>query len=589
MTLIATTADAGIRYDISFPKAKLHYTTVEISLPTDGQEFTDFSMPVWTPGSYKVRDFSQSVDETSAFGDHSRPLEVEKISKNTWRVVTRGQKNVTFRYEVYNFVVSVRHSYVDDRHAFVHGVSTFMRVDGKENEKITLHVHKPRGWNSVEVALPDGISPVKEVAVFDCENFDLLADSPIALGNFEVIEYTSGNVPHRVVMIGEGTYDKEQIKKDFKKVSDTEVAIFNDHPSPVKYIHFIQNVESGGGGLEHLNCQTSQVVRTAYSDEEKYRNFVRLVAHEQFHLWNVKRIRPIELGPFNYDSENYTKQLWVAEGITSYYDDHILLRNGLHTEKSYLESVESGINRLQNTPGRDLMTLEESSYNAWIKLYLPNENSKNTSISYYNKGMIVAMILDLEIIKRTNGEKSFDDVLRALYGFYTKNDRGFTVEEFWNIVNDVAGSDMTEFWDTYIRTTEEVPYDKYFEYVGMKLVDQNQDKETPSLGIKTKSENGKCLITEIELNSSAADAGLSVNDEIIAIDSFRVSGDAKDDIDHLKIGSKVDMMISRNGVIRTYAVEVRKDGTVNYKLEEIESATEEQKRLKQIWLSARDH
>ena len=571
----------AIHYQISFPNANLHYATVQITAETKGAEHVDFSMPVWTPGSYMVREFSQHVDSFFVKEDE---LETTRLNKNTWRVNANGKDLVSIEYEVYSFTVSVRHSYVDEQYAFIHGVSTFMCINGREDEKIVLSFDPLRHWKNIEVALPK--NPDRENS-FLCENFDLLADSPVALGNFEVLTYESGNLPHRVIMMGNGHYDPVKIVEDFKKIGDVEVEIFKEHPSSPHFIHFVQNVESGGGGLEHLNCQTSQVVRTAYKDEEKYVKFLGLIAHEQFHLWNVKRIRPIELGPFNYNEENYSKQLWVAEGITSYYDDLVLLRSAIHTEDSYFKEIASNINRLQNTPGRKFMSLEESSLTAWIKFYRSNENSGNTAISYYNKGMLVTMALDLEILQRTNGEKSMDDVLRALYAFYKKEDRGFTIEEFWGIVENTVGSAFGDFYRKYVVSTDEIDYNLYLNYVGIQLEDENSDKPIPWLGIATKEEKGRCMITSVTAESSGLKAGLSVNDELIALNNFRVSGDGKDDIKILTIGAEVAVTIARNGEISTVKVMVQQDPEVKFKLVSVDSPTEEQAKLKAVWLSNR--
>lgn len=582
MMQLHSLVEGAIHYTVSFPKANLHYVTVQISVETNGADHLDFSMPVWTPGSYMVREFSQHIDRFETTGKDKAPF--QRLDKNTWRVDSRKRKSVQVEYEVYSFTISARHSYVDRHYAFLHGVSTFMRVEGRDSEAIILTFNPLEQWKNIEVALP---ANGKINHSYTCANYDLLADSPVALGNFDVIRFTSGKVEHRVVMIGSGFYDPKRIEDDFKKIADAEVNIFGNHPSSPHYIHFIQNVESGGGGLEHLNCQTSQVQRTAYRDKEKYRKFLGLVAHEQFHLWNVKRIRPAELGPFNYNEENYSKQLWVVEGITSYYDDHILLRSGIHTEETYLTEVAGNINRLQNTPGRRHMSLEESSLTAWVKFYLANENAVNTSISYYNKGMLVSLILDLEIIYRTKGSKSLDDVMRALYRFYEQEDRGFTIEEFWQIAEETTGSDLKDFYHKYIVSTDEIDFTQYLRYVGLKPVDQNAEKLTPWLGITTKEEKGKCVIASVYSEGTGAASGLSANDELLAINGIRVTGNGSEDIGMLTIGSEAELLISRGGRIMTINVTVQRNPEVNYKVLPLEKPTEEQIKLKAYWLSDR--
>lgn len=569
------TSQASISYSIAFPRANAHYVTVTISGQVDAGKHT-LIMPVWTPGSYKVREFSQHVDGFNADLDGA-DMPVLRADKNTWEVTTSKAGNLRFTYEVYAFELGVRTSYVDATKAFVHGVSAFMYWKGREAESILLDVSNPSSWNDVFVSLP------KEGNSWKAANFDLLADSPIACGTFDSVTYESGGCPHTVVMIGKGSYQLDTIARDFKTISDIEVNLFDGvHPSS-QYIHFIQNVDQGGGGLEHLNCQTSQVNRWAYSDEKKYRSFLGLVAHEYFHLWNVKRIRPIELGPFDYTTENYTDQLWVAEGITSYYDDLFLKRAGFHTEESYLDVVSSSINRLENMSGRNVMTLDEASKLAWIKAYLPNENSQNVTISYYNKGMLVAWLLDLKIMEMTHGKKRLDDVMRLLYSNWKKNDVGFTVDEFEQACSSVAGKSLTAFFNTYVRSTTPLPYDQMAKYLGLELKNK-ADVQSAFLGMRIKVEGGKSIVSFVQSEGPALFAGMQVNDEIIAFDGWRVQGDLTDEINRMKPEKEVEVIYSRDGEMRRCKLTPIPNQTVEYQLKRLENPSKVQAEAYQKWL-----
>lgn len=580
LLLITATAMQGeVIYKVSFPNPETHYVRIEmeIDLAKGGTgTFTDFIMPVWTPGSYKVREFSRNVEQVEAKSD-GKPLEVKKQDKNTWRVsFKKGVSKVVLTYNVYAFEFGVRTSYVDSFQAFLHGVSVFMYAEGFQNQVCKISYTKPVIWDDITVALPE-VGP----NTFMAENYDLLVDSPFALGNHDIINFEVAGIKHRVAMIGEGNYDREKIKTDFTKIIEKEVAMMGEHPSP-EYVIFIQNVESGGGGLEHKNSQTSVIQRWGYSNDAKYKSFLGLIAHEYFHLWNVKRIRPIELGPFNYTRENYTRMLWVVEGITSYYDDLFLKRCEIYKEEEYLGIVATAINKLENLPGAKVQSLAESSFDAWIKLYLPDENSDNATISYYQKGMLAAMIVDLEIIKRTNGKKKLDDVMRLLYkDFYKTKKRGFTEEEFAKALETVAGSSFNELLQMMIYTTSPIAFSKYLEYVGLEL--KNQPSTKMPLGINTKLENGKTLVKFVEVNRPAAKAGLSVNDEIIAINGYRVNGDIEEFTSRFKEGIAVEMLVSRMGKLVTLKVIPEKDPTVNYKVVKIENPTEEQKVLYDFW------
>ena len=569
---------ASVRYNISFPKVNSHYVKVEIILENPAGTSANFTMPVWTPGSYKVREFSRNVEQWKAKGDGLQELAVKKLDKNTWKVdFKKGTKNIHFSYLVYAFEMGVRTSYVDQFQAFLHGGSVFMYAENYEKQPCIIFIEKPNNWNKITVALPE-TSP----QTYTADNYDLLADSPFAIGNHEIIEFTAAGIKHRVAMLGEGNYQEDKIKSDFTKIIEKEYSMFKEHPSP-EYVIFVQNVESGGGGLEHLNSQTSVITRWAYSNTAKYKSFLGLIAHEYFHLWNVKRIRPIELGPFDYTKENYTNMLWIAEGITSYYDDLFLKRCDIYEEDEYLVIVATAISKIENLPGNKVQSLAQSSFDAWIKLYLPDENSDNSSISYYQKGMLVAFVLDLEIIKRTNGSKKLDDVMRYLYTEYYKNKkRGFTEEEFAKALEIVTGTSFKDLLNILVYSTNDIEYNKYLGYVGLEL--KNTESTKLPLGITTKTENGKTIVKYVEIDRAASKAGISVNDEIIAINGYRVNGDLDEFTSRFKLNQQVDVLVSRSGKLISTSVNPEKDPTVNYKISKLGNITEDQKRLYDFWI-----
>lgn len=567
---IGITSKAMI-YTVSFDKVKSHYVTVEMQFSSNGKDYIDFYVPVWTPGSYKVREFSNAFENVTADG-----REIIRVDKNTWRVDTKGIDNVKLSYDVYCFTVSVRQSYADEYYAFLHGVSAFGYVEGLEEEAITLIVEPFTGWNDVEVALPQNKA---QGFVFNCTNYDLLADSPIACGNFEKINYTSGKVPHKVVMIGEGNYDLEKINADFKAISDSQIKMMGDHPSK-QYTHFVYNVSSGGGGLEHLNSQTSMMRRWSYTDESAYKRFLGLIAHEYFHLWNVKRVRPIQLGPFNYNEEVYTDMLWIAEGITSYYDDLTLYRIGKYELKDYLGIISGQINRLENTPGKEVMSLAHSSMLAWVKAYLPNEESVNKTISYYNKGMLAALMLDLEI--RSESNKCLDDVMTTLYNDYYKNkDRGFTHDEFISVCSNLANRDMRWYFDDVIFSTKPLDYNTLFAKYGIVAKDQNEASPSPWTGVKSKMDGGKNILTTVYANSPALDAGLSVNDEVISINNWRVNKEIEKYDESHKTGEEVEILYSRDSKLLTSKLTFVNSPFVKYDLE----VTDKENKLLKKWLN----
>ncbi|MDG2042159.1 MAG: PDZ domain-containing protein [Bacteroidia bacterium] len=554
ISTISMTTNA-INYSVSFSKVKSHYVTVDIEFDATNKAYVDFKVPVWTPGSYKVREFSNAFENISA-----NNLEIKRLNKNTWRIFTDGQSQVSLSYDVYCFTVSVRQSYADEYYAFLHGVSVFGYLEGYENEQILLTIYPNDNWANVEVSLPK-IKSSKHS--YRCSNYDLLGDSPIAIGNFDTIDYTSGDVTHKIVMIGEGNYDLNKVMEDFKKISDTQIEMMGSHPSS-QYVHFIYNVSQGGGGLEHANSQTSMMPRWNYSNPNKYRSFLGLIAHEYFHLWNIKRIRPKELGPFDYDKEVYSEMLWIAEGITSYYDDITLLRMGAYSKEEYLKIITSQMSRLENSPGKTVMSLAHSSLLAWVKAYLPNEESSNKTISYYNKGMIVAVLLDLEI--RSTSNYSLDDVMRKLYAnFYLKKNRGFTYDEFVDVCSSIAGKDMSIFLNEIVYSLNPINYDIFMNF-GLDLTIDKSYSTKPWSGISTELNRNRIIVTNIISNSPGVESGLSVNDEIIALDDWRLKVKFEDYLSYYSIGERIKLVYSRDGKMQTTHLRLLSNPTINFNL-----------------------
>ncbi|MDX5348055.1 MAG: PDZ domain-containing protein, partial [Hymenobacteraceae bacterium] len=319
------------------------------------------------------------------------------------------------------------------------------------------------------------------------------------------------------------------------------------------------------------------------SPGRSYQGFLGLVAHEYFHLWNVKRLRPEPLGPFNYDAENYTKLLWVSEGFTSFYDDLLVCRAGLMSPDRYMEIVGSSISYVENTAGNKVQTVTESSFDAWIKFYRRNENSANSEVSYYSKGAVIAMLLNLEIIKETKGEKSLDDVMKYMYDrYYKKLDRGFTDAEVKEALEKFTGKKLDTFFEKYVNGTETPDYNAYFAAAGLKLVDTSAENN-PALGASVKNNDGKIVVTAVTRNSSAWNGGLNVNDEVIAVNNYRVE-DLTKLISTFNVGDEVKFLISRDGIIQELTIKLQPDQNLRYRVEAVENPTEQQQKNFQKWL-----
>lgn len=568
-----------INYTLTFPEAQAHYVHVEMQMSGLNQATIDLKMPVWAPGSYMVREFSRNIESFTAEAN-GNSLPVTKTRKNVWRVVSEGLKDVVVRYRVYAFEISVRTSFIDSSHAFLSSPDIFVYPDGMLDQPASVLIKPYKGWTKVSTGLThaDG----NEFTLFS-PNYDILFDSPIEVGTQDVISFVVGEVKYHIAMAGEGNYDAERLKSDFEKIIKEQEAIFGENPNE-DYTFIIHNRSKGGGGLEHLNSTVLGAQRDGYTDELLYNAFLKLVSHEHFHLWNVKRLRPFVLGPFDYDNENYTTNLWIAEGFTSYYQDIVVQRTGLYTAEDYLAWLASAINVLENQPGRNLQTVAESSFDAWIKGYRPNENSANATISYYNKGQLIGLLLDLEIINTTKGSKSLDDVMRYMYdNYYKELNRGFTDAEFKTALELLAGNNFDQFYENYINGVTPLDYGQYLDYAGYHLVDELAGNNNAAIGITTKTTNNVLSITTVARNSAAWIAGLSVNDEIVAI-----NGEPVTSLDGILAGKtpgeEMIFGVRRDELPITITVILLKSVRVKYKIESVNDLNTEQLVVRKKWL-----
>jgi predicted metalloprotease with PDZ domain len=545
-----------IAYSVNMSKPQNHYFEVEMSISQINQKTLLVKLPVWAPGSYLVREFSKNINLVRAFNEQGKELEITKTAKNAWQINTTGIKSLKVRYEVYSFELSVRTSFLDLTHGYISGPGIFMYVDNFKDTKGILKVFPFETFKKINTALP--IAPLElqgnAYQAFEFENYDQLVDCPIEIGNQVVFEFNAAGVKHTVAMYGEANYNIPLLKVDMAKIIESETAVFGFNPNK-NYLFIIHNVPGGDGGLEHVNSTTLSVNRWTYSGAE-YLGFLNLVAHEYFHLWNVKRIRPIELGPFNYDQEVYTSLLWVMEGFTSYYDELMMLRAGYYSQAEYLTKLQSLINYAEGSVGSRVQPVAHASFDAWIKSYRPNENSANTTMSYYSRGAVIASVFDAMIINKYNGTKCLDHFMQHLYKtYFEKLNRGFTVAEFKNELAIFTGQDMNDFFKKYIDGTEIIPFADYFSKVGV-TVKQNALTRA-SFGASVQNSGGKVIIKSIRANSAAEDAGLSVNDEVIGCNGYRVDQAMLDGIiNGLEVNEEVELLLSRDEILFSVNVKI---------------------------------
>lgn len=600
MTTMAKAEDRSvepIRYSVSFPAPHTHYVEVEARVPTSGAADVDLMMAVWTPGSYLVREYAKHVDDLTAQTPDGKKLGVSKTRKNRWRIATGGADEVRVSYRVYGRTMSVQMNWIDDSFALLNGAATFLTLADDVSRPHEVTVEPAQGWKSVIAGLPD--APGGKPNHFLAEDFDELVDGPIYAGNPAVYEFEVDGVPHLLVNEGEGgLWDGPRSAKDVEAI----VRVQRDFWGflPYKRYVFFNILGESGGGLEHKNSTVLMASRWATRTRSSYLGWLNLVSHEFFHVWNVKRLRPIELGPFDYENEVQTPSLWIAEGITAYYDRLFVRRAGLCTTAEFLagdppsfgnDQTLSEVERLQTTHGRLVQSLADSSLDTWIKLYRRDENTPNMSISYYVKGAVVAFLLDAKIRKTTEGAKSLDDVMRLAYPRYS-GETGFTAEQFEAMASEVAGTDLSDFFDRAIRSTEELDYDEAFDWFGLRFSKDKNRKATSSkkrakgwLGISAKNEDGRLMVTQVKRETPGYEAGFNVGDEILGIGEDRIpAGQWSKRLEYFEPGDKVSILIARRDRFRRLEATFGQEPPRDWTLEALPTPSDAQKKHRANWL-----
>lgn len=505
-------APLPIQYWLRIPQPSSRYAEIEMIIDAKGTDMLQLALPVWAPGSYMIREFSRNLDRFEARDAESGlQLMWKKCRKNAWAVSTRGANRVQIRYRVYANEYSVRTSYIDQNQAALLGSSVFLWVEGQQAREHILRISLPDRWKQAATSL----SPIEgeaEGLSFRATHYDELVDCPLQLGNFPQFTFEAAGIPHQVVMPGAGKFTRNKVEQDMKAIVEACTEIF-DHQPNKNYLFVIQHAAKGGGGLEHANSTTLQTRADVYNQPERYVDFLGLVAHEYFHLWNVKRLRPEVLGPFDYNREVYTHHLWFSEGITSYYDNLILRRTGLMSTEKYQKTLLDGFNAVLGNRGDAEQSLAESSYDAWIKFYLRNENSGNTTVSYYRKGSMMGFVLDAALWHHSGGQYGLDSVMKWMYSRYAiQEQRGFTDNEIKDAFRLHLGHEADSIWDRYIFGREPIDFKRYARYAGLVLKDTQDYARKAYFGAAGSRNADGWLVTSLWEGSAAWKMGVQTGD-----------------------------------------------------------------------------
>ncbi len=536
----------NIQYTVELynPHAHIFKVTLEIAKPDmTGQVL---SLPAWIPGSYMIRDFAKNINRLKAQSNNQK-ISIEKLDKSTWKFEAVAGP-ILIEYEVYAWDLSVRSAHFDMTHAFFNGTSLFLMPHGFEEEPCTVIIEPPANekysqWK-IATSLSNKNIDASGFGKYQANNYDDLIDHPVEIGTHSEFDFIVENTIHKMAFTGIHRADEKRLKQDLTKICQTHCTMFGELPEINEYLFLTMVTGDGYGGLEHrsstsLMCSRDDLPLTAEPVEpnEKYRNFLGLCSHEYFHTWNIKRIKPEVFLPYDLTTESYTRQLWAFEGITSYYDELALVRSKVISVESYLELTGQTITRVLRGKGRLNQSIAESSFEAWTKFYKQDESAPNTIVSYYAKGALLALCLDLTIRKHTSNEKSLDDVMRHLWINYGKKLCGIPEGEIEKICSEVTGVNLEDFFNNYLYGTKDLPLEELFSEFGVKLnlrattsVDDKGGKPSSeknldvpvSLGARFTTNSMGAKITQAFSNESAELAGLSAGDIIIAINNLQV-------------------------------------------------------------------
>jgi predicted metalloprotease with PDZ domain len=544
-------------------------------------------MPVWTPGSYLVREYARHIEGLSASAAGAR-LPCRKIRKNAWQVEPSGATEVQIEYRLYANELTVRTNHVDATHAYWNGAATYLALEEAPGAGARIRLTLPDDW-SVATALPVDSS---DAHAFVASTFDELCDAPFECGKLIERSFTALGIPHRIAVWDNPdarTVDWDKVAADTKTIVETEVSLVagpQGVPPYSRYLFLWHVTPRGQGGLEHRDCTTLMARPSSFVSRTGYLDILSLIAHEFFHLWNVKRIRPAGLAPYRYQEENYTRLLWWFEGATSYYDWRVLRLANLCTPAEYLAHLGDKMARLLDTPGSEVHALEEASFDAWIKAYRPDENSLNSTVSYYLKGEIVCALLDLMLRHESFGKASLDDVVRRLRAKYADREAPIPEDALAATFAEVAGFSMDASFARWVGGTDPLPLTDVLAHAGLRL-ERTSRAGAPavSLGLRLKLEAGRTVVDAVPRGGAAHRAGIDVKDEIIAVAQKRLpEGRIELPLSGLLPGDRVPVLVARDGWVRTCEIVLDAPALTEAKIVACDDAPERARELYRAWL-----
>jgi predicted metalloprotease with PDZ domain len=556
---------------------------VDVHIKKLKQDTLVLKMPAWTPGYYQLLHFADNVSDFTAATANNKLLSVEKRNRNAWIIPVKGLSALHVQYRVKAIRNFVATPYVDTNRAYLSPPGVFVYPDGKKGLPAAVHLNLPDGWTAAT-----GLEKIKGSGIdFYAENFDVLFDSPILMGPLQILPvFTVQNIPHHFIGYRPAVSDPQSFTGDLKKIISEAVAIIQD--IPYTDYTFIA-IGPGQGGIEHLNSTSFGFSGQSLNTPEGKRRMYTFLAHEYFHHYNVKRIRPIELGPFDYDQENRTTLLWLSEGITVYYDQLLVRRAGLMSTEELLEGYRNRLLGYENKPGRLYQSATQASYSTWSDgPFGRSEDEVNKTVSVYDKGAILGLLLDFEIRHKTGNQQSLDDLMKKLYNeYYRQKKRGFTAREFQDAAEQVAGGSLQEVFG-YAETVAPINYKKYFAYAGLDIDTLAKALPGAWLGIQSRRQGDSVIITQVEYDSPAWKAGLRRQMLIKTINGTPATQSVLTPILKDKsAGEKIVLTVSDKGVVLEKTIETAVKIEADFKISLLPVRDALQQKILDEWVKPR--
>ncbi len=582
--MTASAQSPSIDYTLGMSRPWTHLFEVEVlfrDLPT-GDPWIDLALPVWRTGRYVVFDFSSGVVEFSADDGSGLTLQWEKTDKTTWRIRKKGSRSVRARYRVYANEFAFRTRGLNDEHGFVDGTSVFMYAEPYRTLPVSLTVVPYRDWHVTTGFDAIGGGPPFR---YSAPTYDYLVDCPIEIGKQKDVEFEVEGKKHVLSVFGSVAWKTDSVISKITRIIRMNKEFWGDLPYD-RYIFLFHAIPGDGGATEHINSAVFGIDPFGYGKPGGYNGLVSIVSHEFFHTWNVKRLRPKGMDPYDWTKENYYRELWIAEGGTSYMHGLLLARNGFRTREEYLKGIAGSVRSDRKRPGNEVQSVTECSFDAWVKFWRDTEQRYNFETDYYGKGADVLMLLDLEIRQRSGNARSFDDLLTLMYRRFPLGGGGYTVEDFRQAAEELADTSLQEFFDDFVYGTAPLPWERSLSYAGLRL--EVSDTSSPAwMGVTTTDNGHAAEITDVIRGSAAYESGLNAGDEIIALNGYRIKGQDLDRrLSDFSPGDTVTVTVFRNQQLRVFEVPLTLPPVLPDTLYQVEDPSPLQRSIFESWLNA---